>query len=203
MATVKQEIIRIQNEFNATRGQFHRPDMVYEITKVAFERGELIKLLSADDEYVRDADGRLWLATDPKLGPDNDPVDIAGIFIRGIDQLYSETHSEELKNDFVTVFKQMLTGTPEQFYFAIQLYVRVADMESDKSSHFAKYYFEKYSFADELLPFVREAAAQRAEELKTVKCYNAVLYSDGVYGWCCWQSEFYEQNFGLKSFMRS
>ena len=69
MTDLKQEISRIQKAEQNTRNQYPGVNKWYEITKIACERGELIKLLSADKEYIYDSKGRLWLRYS---GPDWD-----------------------------------------------------------------------------------------------------------------------------------
>ena len=85
MVDLKQEIIRIEKEAKATYGKPKAVSKFKEITKIALARGELTKLLSADESYIHGTDygcrnGDLWLAPDPKLNiMDNDPIDTTAV----------------------------------------------------------------------------------------------------------------------------
>ena len=58
MTNLKTKIAEIQ----ALSARNSNTNIYYEITKVALERNELYELLSADDSYAYDANGKLWLS---------------------------------------------------------------------------------------------------------------------------------------------
>lgn len=162
-------------------------DKRYEIVKVAYERGELVKLLSADDEYAYDANGNLWLHSGgPDADLDADPISIRGI-VSGIEKYYFNTDSEEFKQKVVDAFFALLKGTPQQVYFAVQMFYALATDDADESSSFYDW-IEEIKFTDSLRPALTNTMRSRRDELLCAKVFNSSRYSDGVYGKCVYYS---------------
>lgn len=179
MTDLKQEISRIQKAEQDTRNQYPGVNKWYEITKIAYERGELIKLLSADEEYIYDSEGRLWLRYS---GPDWDlganPIDIRAIVDNGLYELCTPNNKSELKQTITNVFNTMLDGTPEQVYFATELFYALADDTlEDKYHPFEDIY-------KELAPIFTTFISENPEKLKAIKIYNCKDKDEGLYKLC-------------------
>ncbi len=160
----------------------------YEISKVAYERGELIKLLSADDEYIYDAQGNLWLAHAPQYGvgvdySSEEPLDISALMNHGVYALCDELSSDEFKETFVTSVIQMLNGTPKQVYFGILIfYILSADIQDSISPFYS--YVSDQQVDDEIRPFLCRIVKQRENELRNTFLFEWAKKTDGLWAMC-------------------
>ncbi len=175
MTDLKSIIIDIQAKKNTNKWD--------EIVKVAYERGELIKLLSADDEYVYDANGQLWLANDPSLAPeDRNPMAI-GPLISGVYNQYRKDRCEVFKANFVSAVKQMASGNPKQIYLSAQIYHILAMGETNKISPFYSRANKDHAL-EELRIILEQSVASQKSELSVVFIYNCQNCKKGVYDYC-------------------
>ena len=159
----------------------------YEITKIALERGELIKLLSADPSYIYDSKGYTWLAADRKLGPDTRPI-IVGTIISALEKIYYETKSNDIRKEFIEAVKKMIYGTPQQFFLAIECFREISEEIQGERSRacYSKFdYFKEYNelptLDDELRPFIIKAIEEKRDFLKENSAYDVNLWEHCEY----------------------
>lgn len=174
MTDLKKEIARLET--------MSYEDKFEGIVKVALQRNELIELLSGEEEYVYDTAGKAWLAPSPCFGPDANVIDITRVAFM-VNRLYKETKDENIKSTLVDGLAVMLNGTPIQLYYAISIYCYLAGLEYDRSSAFAGYYVNKYSFAQDFLPTVVSAVKSRKKELLETKI-DYIGSLENLYVWC-------------------
>ena len=200
MNTLKQEIARIQQAARETQGKYPGVNKWYEITKVAYERGELIKLLSGEDEYIYDNNGNLWLHSGgPDADLDKDPIGIAALTTSGVSVYYEKTEDDEFKESFVEAFNQMTIGTPKQIYYAVQIFAQLASDDAVESGAFYNW-IDNTPFTDCLRPMLFNAIKLRKKELISSKIYNCEKDSEGVYEHCKFYSQ-QTEDFGIKGFI--
>lgn len=191
MTDLKHIITTIQSDKNNDRW--------YEIVKAAYERGELVKLLSADDDYVYDSDGNLWLHSGgPDADLDADPIDIRAV-VSGIDKYYFKTESKKFKLKTIETFFELLRGTPQQVYFAVQMFCALASDDADESSAFYDF-INKIPFTDALRPALTSTIHLRKEELSQCKIFNCAKKENGIYDHCIFYSELLEDE-GIDGFV--
>ena len=168
MTELQEIIAKIQADKNC--------DKWYEIAKVAYERGELINLFSADEKYTV---GNEWLKPDSQLsmGMDEGPINERALF-SGIVNLYRKTKDVKVKQAFIEVFAKMTVGTDKQIYFAIKLFYSLA-----KNSLLYKYYPFKDVY-EELTPFLIGFVNKNTEKLKSIKVYICKDNDGGLYKLC-------------------
>ena len=153
----------------------------YEITKIALERNELIKLLSADSSYIYNSKEELWLAPDKKMGPDPRPI-VTGAIINALEKIYYETKSPKIKINFISSIKEMISGTPQQFFLAIEYFRIISEeIQSNRRHSYSKFdYFKEYNglptLEDELKPFIIKAIEERRDFLKENSAYELNLW---------------------------
>lgn len=159
----------------------------YEITKIALERNELIKLLSADSSYIYNSKGELWLAPDKKFGPDPRHI-VTGTIIDALEKIYYETKSPKIKKNFILSIKEMISGTPQQFFLAIECFRKISEeIQSYRCRHsYSKFdYFKEYNelptLDDELRPFIIKAIEERRDFLKENSAYELNLWEHCEY----------------------
>lgn len=182
MTDLKQEISRIQAAVKETQNQYPGVNKWYEIVKVACERNELVKLLSADDDYAYDANGNLWLHSGgPDADLDADPISISSL-VGGFYSYYLEERTAERKQILIEAFYEMLRGTPQQLYFAVQIFCKLASNDANRSSPFYSV-VNKIKISDLLCPEIKSTIQKRTEEIKNVSFLNTVNYQNGLYGW--------------------
>ena len=199
MTDLKQEISRIQTAVKETQNQYPGVNKWYEIVKVACERNELVKLLSADDDYAYDASGNLWLHSGgPDADLDADPISISSL-ISGFYSYYREEKTVERKQILIDAFNKMLRGTPQQFYFAVQIFYKLASNDINKSSPFYSI-INKVKLSDELRPDVKSQIRSRKEELRNHKIFNCSTDDNGIYDHCIFYSELLEDE-GAEGFV--
>jgi len=204
MTDLKKEITRIQEAVRATNKDFNGVNKWYEIVKVAYERGELINLLSGDDEYIYDADGKLWLAPDPKLGPDNDPLAIRTLFSSGVN-IYGSDCPKDLQKAFIKAFCNMLDGSPKQIYFAISIFYQLANIDNTyKSNALSQFYLASFGISeyisDSLRPILKKTLNIRKVELSNTKIFNCKDNLNGVYDYALFYSKLLEK-YGINGFV--
>lgn len=105
-----------------------------EVVEKAYKNHELIKLLSGDESYITDANGKLYLAEDPhKNGFDyegTDPMNLEALlsgvetYYRSLDRGSGERKklSNELLNSIVEMAK---SGNAVSVYFAARFYLSI------------------------------------------------------------------------------
>ena len=198
MNDLKQEIARIQQAVKENQDKYPGVNKWYEITKVAYERGELVKLLSGEDEYIYDADGELWLKPLAQ-NFSKDPIDVVCLFTGLSDLYFNEKYSDAVKDKLVRAFHEMVSGTAVQLYFAVKMFVSLCERLNAKSSYFYDY-FSKEQLSDELYPIITNAVINRFQEMKTVFIYDCSHLKDGLYTLCVNYSKFLE-DVGLNGFI--
>ena len=199
MTDLKQEISRIQKAEQDTRNQYPGVNKWYEITKIAYERGELIKLLSADEEYIYDSEGRFWLRySGPDWDLDANPIDIRAIVDNGLYELCTPDNKSELKQTITNVFYTMLDGTPEQVYFAVHIFSSLAIGDLNETSPFYDW-INGVNFTDSLRLKLATTINQRESELKRVSFFNTVNFKNGLFDWILRKDQSLKKR-GIKGF---
>lgn len=199
MTDLKQEIGRIQQSVKETQNQYPGVDKWYEIVKVACKRGDFVKLLSANNEYAYDANGNLWLHSGgPDADLDADPISISSL-VSGFYSFYREERTAERKQLLINAFNEMLCGTPQQFYFAVQIFYNLASGDANKSSPFYSI-VNKTKISDELRSTLVSKIHARKEELCNKKIFNCSTDDNGIYDHCIFYSELLEDE-GVDGFV--
>lgn len=151
------------------------------IVKVAYPRKELIDLLSGDEKYIFDTNGNLWLAPEDYWGPVDDDLNIAAA-TNAVNDIYKESHDENLKNILVNALTEMLNGTPVQFYYAVCVFCHLASLEDSGVLYFSDW-VNDYSFVNDMHPIVSNTVKLRKNELVKVKIKN-IGQTNNLYIWC-------------------
>jgi hypothetical protein len=181
MNDLKSKIIEIQAKSRLD----HTTNIYYEITKVALERNELDKLLSADSSYVYDLDGKAWLAGSKKwYGMSSSCPILENTIINALQQIYEETKSTDIEKVFISTIKEMLYGTPTQFYLAIAYFSFLSEQTQSRSCDYWKFdYFgrgqDEPTIDNELRPFIKQAILQRRDFLE-----SSVVYENNLLEMC-------------------
>ncbi len=160
----------------------------YEITKLALERNELYKLLSADDSYVYNNNGEMWLAGNNKwYGMQSPGTILEHAIISALEKIYVETKSSEIESELISAIKKMLYGTPQQFFLAIRCFSCISrDIQAYRKkysySHFDYFGRNKDIPLDaELRPFIKKAIEERRDFIKDNFAYDCNLWQECEY----------------------
>ena len=173
MTDLEQEIARL--------AKMNYKDKFEGIVKVAFQRGELIKLLSGEDEYVYDANGKAWLAPSPCFGPDSNVIDIDRVACM-VNNICDDFGTDNIKSILIPTLTEMLNGTPTQLYYAVRIYTQLARLEEGGLSNFSNWVYDQY-FTNDFHPIVSSAIQSRINELKNTKIEYIGLLNN-LYEWC-------------------
>ena len=188
MTNLKTKIAEIQ----ALSAKNSNTNIYYEITKVALDRNELYELLSADDSYAYDANGKLWLSGAAAgfskwYGMQSPTPILETTIVCQLERIYEETKSSEIESQLVSALKKMLYETPEQFYIAIQCFSYISrDIQEYRKEHSYSrfdYYGRKkeLTFDAELRPFITKAIMERSDFLKENFVYDCNLWEKCAY----------------------
>lgn len=156
------------------------------IIKIAYQRNELLNLLSGDTSYIYDISGHLWLKPQEDCEWNSEPfvgdMDINTLAIM-LNDVYKELSDPNLKATLEDALTTMLSGTPLQFYYAMCIYCQLASLETNQSSGFARYYIHKYSFAQDFHTVVLEMVKSRKCELLNTYIKD-IGFQPNLYKWC-------------------
>jgi hypothetical protein len=183
MDDLKLKITEIEEAVSATYGKYNVTNKFYEITKLAIERGDLVKLLSADQAYIYNKNGELWLAPISSLSFSEEPINISSIMSE-LEMIYIKAQDpNKIKEAFVSAFIQMTLGTPKQIYFAALIFTWLCESIADESCAFYNYETIE-QLDDQLRPHLVMGIATSDVDLKSVRIYDCKNNQDGVLGHC-------------------
>jgi hypothetical protein len=204
MDDLKKKIAEIEAEVK-TNYRFNRYEA---IVQLAIDRNELNKLFSADPSYIYNNDGKKWLAMNSYFGETLEPFNIVSVFaaymsiylrIKIKDRKEKTFCSEKLKMMFLEAFKDMVSGTPEQLYWAVKIFQHLSISIADRSSAFYRV-AQSEQLDDELRPYLVMGIATSDIDLKTVHIYDCQNISDGLWGYCKFYSDKLKDK-GIKGFI--
>ena len=188
MDDLKQKIMEIKNVAQSNR-HFNKCEA---LVQVALDRGELDKLFSGDPSYIYDDEGVAWLAINPQLGKTSEPFSVISVYAafenvylsaRTKDRKEKTFYAENIKEVFVESFKKMVAGTPEQLYWATQIFAHLSVSISERNSAFYSY-VKKEQFNDELRPYLTSAITTTDIDLKNVHIYDCEDLEFGLWQYC-------------------
>ena len=207
MDDLKQKILEIDSISRNNRGKYNGKSKYYAIVKLALERGELTKLLSADETYIYGNDNRLWLSAPYDLTLSDNPIHIISLLselemlylkARRSDRIDKTNTAGNIKNAFAESFKEMCSGAPEQLYFAVQIFTWLTEGIKTGINAFEDVR-QKKQLDDELRSFLIAGIANHNVELKNIHIYDCKERPDGLWGYCLYCSKKLETQ-GLKGF---